>query len=201
MKEIENNDIMIKKCSIKLGALTALLPFFAKLERLGVGTKRAERMAEDIVWQNDLHGGIEIMKEKSNQEKCSEERKRTVRVLLRAMRERIAENIVLLKRWIEKLIKDRLSMEGLVIGRGKKKKLKQQVRKLLESVYGRKWKEELEEEGKHLKLKYGRVKVATDEEIIAGVKWSDSDIGKPEPENFRDNVMVMGNINPPLTDA
>ena len=66
--------------------------------------------------------------------------------------------------------------------------------------YGRKWKEELEEKGKHLTLRFGRVHVATDEEIIAGVTWSDKDLGDKEPEDFRANVVVIGKIEPPLSD-
>ena len=75
--------------------MTALLAFFSKLERLGVGTSRAEGMANDIIWQNILKGGSEILKEKgrNNQERGTEERKRTVRVVMRAMREKISETL------------------------------------------------------------------------------------------------------------
>ena len=72
---------MIIKCSTTLGALKALTAFFAKLERLGVGTRRAEGMASDIECQNVLRSGSKDMKArgKSNQEK--QESRRTVRII------------------------------------------------------------------------------------------------------------------------
>ena len=50
-------------------------------------------------------------------------------------------------------------------------------------------------------IKGGKVKTADDEEIITVVTWSDPDFGDPVPENFKDNVVVLGKINPPITDV
>ena len=54
---MSSNSTMINKCSTKLGSLKALKAFFMKLERVGVGTSRAEGMAKDIIWQNVLQSG------------------------------------------------------------------------------------------------------------------------------------------------
>ena len=123
-----------------------------------------------------------------------------MRIILRAMRERIEQKIMSLKRWVEKLVVDRVIMEKKFVGGGRHRKLRLTVRRLTEIEYGRKWREELEETGKHLTLQFGKVDVAKDEEIIAGVTWSDKDLGPKPPENYKDNVVVMGNIVPPITD-
>ena len=113
----------------------------------------------------------EVLKEKgkANQDGGSEASRRTVRVLIRAMRERIEANVCSVKRWLEKLIRYRVVMEGKFIGRGRHNKLRQLVRRLSEKEYGRKWRDELEDKGRHLTLQYGKIKVADDKVIIAGV--------------------------------
>ena len=80
-KTIEESNRLIAMCSKKLGSLKALSAFFLKLQRLGVGTTRAENMAADITWQNVLRSEQEVLKEKgkTGQEKDS----RTVRIILR----------------------------------------------------------------------------------------------------------------------
>ena len=149
---------MISRSATKLGSLKALVSFFKKLERLGVGTRRAELMTKDITWQNVLKSESELLKSKGieNQERDI----RTVRIILRAMRERVEENMLAVKRWMEKTVTDRVLAEKKMIGGGRHRKLKQRARRICEGEYGRKWREELEERGKYLTLRYGRVKLS-----------------------------------------
>lgn len=70
-----DSDYLIAKGATKLGEGKALKGFFSKLERLGVGTRRAEMMASDIVWQNVLKYDSEENKKigKKGQERKWEE--------------------------------------------------------------------------------------------------------------------------------
>ena len=197
-RTVEESNRLIALCSAKLGSLRALSAFFMKMQRLGVGTTRAEKMAADITWQNILRSEREVLKERGKPGQEKDER--TVRIVMRAMLESIDINIVSLKRWSEKLITDRVVMEEKMVRGGRHKKLQLVVRKLSEKEYKRKWSQELEEKGRYLTLKYGKVRPVKDCEIISGVKYRDTDLGKREPENYRDNVVVMGDIVPPLND-
>ena len=142
VKSESDSNQLISLCANKLGSLRSLAAFFKRLERLGVGTQRAELMAADKTWQNVLRSENEVLKEKRKLGQDREER--TVRVVLRAMREGIEMNVTTVKRWGEVLIRDRLIQENKMLEGGCHKNLRKLLRKLNENEYGRRWREELE---------------------------------------------------------
>ena len=87
MESESKSDYTISRGATKLGSLKALVAFFKKLERLGVGTRRAELMTKDITWQNVLRSESELLKSKGMEDQ--EKDVRTVRIILRAMREMV----------------------------------------------------------------------------------------------------------------
>ena len=84
-------------------------------------------MTKDITWQNILRSESELQKSRGKEDQ--EKDVRTVRIILRAMRERIETNVLAVKRWMEKLVTDRVLAEKKMIGGGRHRKLKQRVRR------------------------------------------------------------------------
>ena len=154
--------------------------------------RMAENMASDITWQNVLKGECEQVKMLG---KWGQEREdRTVRVILRAMRERVEDNVATVTRWLDKVMKDWVVKDKKMIGGGRHRRLKLRARRICEAEYGRKWKEELQWKVRNLERKFSKIIPEEDEGIIEGVAWREAELGKAEKENFRDNVVVLGTI-------
>lgn len=192
-------DIILSRGATKLGGLKALKAFFSKLERLGVGTRRAENIASDITWQNVLKGECEQVKMLGK--RGQEREDRTVRTVLRAMRERVDLNVVMVTRWLDKVMKDWVMKDKKMIGGGRHRRLKLRARRICEEEYGRKWREEHQWKVRNLEKKFSKVVPEEDEGIIEGVAWKDEELGPEGKEDFKENVVVLGVIDPPLEDC
>ena len=188
----------IEVMSKSKGGLEAIRAMFLKLERMGVGTTRSEEIARDITYQNVLKS---VDKEAKLKPKSEQPRSvRTVRTILRAMREQVEGNILEVKELIKGHIIQVVLSEGKMENGDRQRKLVAVSNRLENLRYNQKWESELEDKVAYLVEKYGETMTEEEHEALTGIKWRDEDLKNIEQVEKATNVVIIGDINPPLTE-
>ena len=73
-------------------------------------------------------------------------------------------------------------------------------RRYANSSYRTKWDTELEHKVDFLVNKYAEVLTPEEHAALTGVKWKDIDLQDVETNNIEANVVVIGEIQPPLSE-